>query len=37
MVGYYVTYIGLSRLVVLMIPGRDRYGLPLPTLINLVI
>ncbi len=35
--GYYIAYVGLSRLLVLLIPGRDRYGLPLPTLINVTL
>jgi hypothetical protein len=35
--GYFTAYLGLSRLVLLLVPQRDRFGLPLPMLINLVI
>jgi hypothetical protein len=37
LVGYYIAYIGFSRLIVLLIPRRERFGLLLPVLINLLI
>ncbi len=34
---YSVAYLGFGRLLILMIPHRERYGLVLPTLIHLLI
>jgi hypothetical protein len=35
--GYYTAYLGISRLLVLLVPHRERYGLALPVLINLTL
>jgi hypothetical protein len=35
--GYFVAYLGFSRLIVLLVPRRERFGLLLPALINVLI
>ncbi len=35
--GYYICYLGLSRLLIVLIPRRERYGFVLPTLIHVLV
>lgn len=37
LLGYTVAYLGVGRLVILMIPRRERYGLLLPFLVHILI
>ena len=37
LLAYFVAYLGLSRLIIVAIPGRERYGLLLPTLIHFLV
>jgi hypothetical protein len=37
LVGYYTAYLGIARLLLLMVRQRERFGLALPVLINLIL